>query len=58
MLQHHNPGVDELQSGQLGADLPEAFGSGAIIGHLRRTYCLLLDEIFPSDTLISGELAR
>jgi hypothetical protein len=51
MLQHHNPGVFELQLGQLGADLPEAFGRGVIVGHLRRTYCLLLDEIFPTDTL-------
>jgi hypothetical protein len=51
MLQHEALRVHELQLGQLGADLPEALGSGAIIGNLRRAYRFLLDEIFPSDAL-------
>src|SRR5262245_12956325 len=51
MLQHDDLRVHELQSGQLGADLPEAFGSCAIVGDLRRAYRFLLDEIPPSGVL-------
>jgi hypothetical protein len=51
MLQHEDLRVHELQPGQLGADLPEAFGSCTIVGDLRRAYRFLLDEILPSDAI-------